>query len=110
MPDLDDVAWEGIERTDTYGTVESDPRAGAYHRLGLRPRARREWLLRADTMPGAEADTLRAVFAATLGAGITTLTPPGESAVAVEFVEDELRLDAVAADTWSATVLVREVL
>lgn len=108
MATLDDVQWEEIELVDDLGLVTTDP-SRAFHARPLRPVPRRSWLLRASMMPEAEASSLRAVFESSR-AGLTTLTPPGESAVSVEFAEDELRVVRADAAAYEAEVLVREAL
>ena len=114
MATLDDVAWEEITDVPDWAGRSSDP-AGAFHNRGLRGTPVRAWSLRASMMPESEATALRAVFEATRGAALTTLTPPGESAVSVEFVPDQdgvfrPRIDRDDAGAWSCELVVREVL
>lgn len=114
MATLDDIAWEEIAEAPEWAGRSSDPR-GAFQVRGLRATPVRAWTLRASMMPASEATALRAVFEATRGAGLTTLTPPGESAMAVEFVPDEdgvarLRIDRTDAAEYVVELLVREVL
>lgn len=113
MPTLDSISWEAISEERDHGVREA-PGSGALHRLRLRDVPRRTWVLSGSMLPQSEVDDLEAVFSATRGAGLTTFTPPGESAVQVEFVleSDVAELDPVrvTASTYEVLIRVREVL
>lgn len=112
MPDLDDIQWELPPEVEAGAGVNEEPLdGGPVHTELVEPADRRTFVLVASSMPGAEATTLRQVFAACRGrSGTTSVTPPGEDdPVTVEFLDEELRLTRVAGDTWRGEVRVREV-
>lgn len=111
MSTLDDIVWADVEVSEDHDIRGSDPAAGAFHRLRLRETPERSWTLRAPMMSGSEETVLRAVFEACRGrAGVTTFTPPGESAVTVSFADDRLGIARTGADTYEAEIRIVEVL
>lgn len=113
MPDLDSIPWDfGAETDPGVGLLEAPDDGGPAHVDLVEPVDRRALTLTAAALTSAEASTLRSVFAGARGrAGTTLVTPPGEvDQVEVEFLDDVLRLDWIAGDTWRATVRVREVM